>query len=417
MLVLSFVLPLLGAGLAEADGAKVPKKAADEETVEERMFRIRVDAAITRGAQWLAKQQHEDGAFRRPKSLNTRLDSGRHDFGETALATLTLAHCGFGPKTDVMKKAVAYLKSEYRSQMRGDFFSRASTYSLSIYVLALHELYGVLPATEQAARHDGRYAKARLRKRNPCSYPKFVQSVLREVTTWLAKHQAHTGLFRYPGGTAAGGPEDLSNTQYALLAFWVASLCGRPVKSDVLERVARRLLAIQEPDGPATARKLDPTKSQSRYGSMRVGVKDRARGFSYIVGERATGAMTSAGLSSLLIVKSMLNDMGKLDLTLRKKLDQAIWDSIAWLDVHYDVSVNPFGRGSWHYYYLYGLERAFVIANKRFIGEHDWYLDGASLLMLAQRKNGRWAPPNTGWGPVAPGAIPHYGARASRSSS
>ncbi len=31
----------------------------------------------------------------------------------------------------------------------------------------------------------------------------------------------------------------------------------------------------------------------------------------------------------------------------------------------------------WHYYYLYGLERAGVIVGKRFLGDHDWYQEGA----------------------------------------
>ena len=47
--------------------------------------------------------------------------------------------------------------------------------------------------------------------------------------------------------------------------------------------------------------------------------------------------------------------------------------------------------GQWHYYYLYGLERACVIAGKRYLGDHEWYLEGARLLVDAQRDDGSWS--------------------------
>src|SRR5262249_39428481 len=45
----------------------------------------------------------------------------------------------------------------------------------------------------------------------------------------------------------------------------------------------------------------------------------------------------------------------------------------------------------WKYYYLYGLERAGRLSGLRFFGEHDWYREGAELLVHEQdRLGGYW---------------------------
>ena len=48
---------------------------------------------------------------------------------------------------------------------------------------------------------------------------------------------------------------------------------------------------------------------------------------------------------------------------------------------HIRFDVNPGASGmprhKWHYYYLYGLERLGHIARVRFVGDEDWYLQGA----------------------------------------
>ena len=94
------------------------------------------------------------------------------------------------------------------------------------------------------------------------------------------------------------------------------------------------------------------------------------------------------------------------------QLDQASWDAIAWLTTNYAVDRNPYPAtfgfagappgalpppaaglqdGPWHGYYLYGLERAMVIAGKRYLGDHDWYREGAEILLEAQQRDGSWS--------------------------
>ena len=54
----------------------------------------------------------------------------------------------------------------------------------------------------------------------------------------------------------------------------------------------------------------------------------------------------------------------------------------------------------WHYYYLYGLERAGMKAGVKYFGKHDWYREGAEYLLSAQTKSGGW-PEGGGEGRVA----------------
>jgi hypothetical protein len=44
----------------------------------------------------------------------------------------------------------------------------------------------------------------------------------------------------------------------------------------------------------------------------------------------------------------------------------------------------------WQYYWLYGLERAGVLAGVTHVGNHDWYLEGARYLLEARRDDGSW---------------------------
>ena len=68
--------------------------------------------------------------------------------------------------------------------------------------------------------------------------------------------------------------------------------------------------------------------------------------------------------------------------------DQDRIDSgIEWLRRHFTVQANPpttpADAGLWHYYYLYGLERAGRLTARRKIGEYDWYREGANYLVQA----------------------------------
>jgi hypothetical protein len=79
------------------------------------------------------------------------------------------------------------------------------------------------------------------------------------------------------------------------------------------------------------------------------------------------------------------------------KKDKVALDGLAWLDKNWSVSENvgppETAKGStngWLYYYLYAVERTGMIFDTPSIGSHDWYLDGARLLLNAQKADGSW---------------------------
>jgi len=396
---------------------------------EDLLLKLKVHRAIDRGALWLADQQRPDGSFHlKGNKQGGPFPVSRHEFGESALATLTLAHCGYDAERAEIKKAVSYLRKHYRAYLKGDFWPQASSYSLSLVVLALHELYAQEPSDALAADRET-YGDSIRKDENPCRYPAWARQMIWKILDWLLEHQAPEGLFRYPGGLdtggmppggpgPAGGPpgmppvppgrgaahygsEDLSNTQYVLLALWAGTRCGYEVEKDTLVRIAKRLLAVQERDGRRASRVLDPLPGAEGGAGTRDGVtlpgdaRDRERGFGYTPGEPPTGSMTTAGMSSVAIVKAMLVEQHEVEPEMRQQLDQGLWDSIAWLAYHFDVRGNPPGRSPvWHYYYLYGLERACVIVGKVYLGDHDWYREGAKLLVEAQKEDGAWRPPS-----------------------
>jgi hypothetical protein len=103
--------------------------------------------------------------------------------------------------------------------------------------------------------------------------------------------------------------------------------------------------------------------------------------------------MTTAGLAALAIVKERLQALNSLDAALSGRITPALVDGLAWLSKNYSVEKNP-GQGSgWHYYYLYGLERVGAFTGLQHIGKHDWYREGAEVLLKAQQADGRWPWP------------------------
>jgi hypothetical protein len=46
------------------------------------------------------------------------------------------------------------------------------------------------------------------------------------------------------------------------------------------------------------------------------------------------------------------------------------------------------------FYFLYSLERVTILADVKVIGGHDWYHEGAGVLLSWQHSDGRWAGPH-----------------------
>jgi hypothetical protein len=103
-----------------------------------------------------------------------------------------------------------------------------------------------------------------------------------------------------------------------------------------------------------------------------------------------TGSMTVSGLAGLAIAREGLWRTRRFTGKDRKQVDDSVRDGLAWMQVNFDVKTNPGAAAANHLYYLYGLERMGMLVERRWIGTHDWYKEGADLLLETQGNDGAW---------------------------
>ncbi len=351
-------------------------------------FRQEVHETIDSGLAWLRASQLADGSWRSQYG-------GRYPLGPTALATLTLLKGGVVADSPTVQKAFAYMRKQKLQR----------TYSVSVLLMALDAKYD--PAKDPFdIERDSRYATTK--KRLPCeeNISKADKAWMRAGVKFLVDAQSGDGVWRYPSGGF-----DLSNTQYALLGLKAALRCGIKVPTRVWLDALRFLLDHQEKFGPPVI--YEANEIRGRY---RLSWKEKAlaRGFRYVnTSQPITGSMTTAGLAGLIICQGALWKSRKFTGRLRERTRTGIRDAMAWMQTFFDVTHNPIQSGSgkvvarpggyWHYYYLYGLERAGILGRIRYFGDNDWYRDGAEIIFRDQVRQkgsdaGYWPFATTGVG-------------------
>jgi hypothetical protein len=276
----------------------------------------------------------------------------------------------------VVKKALKLLYERWKEQDP----DRLKTYSVAILMMALEEFHA--ERVEQrlsAADVYGTPRRTRTVKLGIADYKWML-----DLTKWMVRARTDT-TWRYPSGGT-----DLSNTQYALLGLAAALRCGIPIDKGIFVETAKHLLSIQEKDGPEIRRIIHLDQGPGYADRYATNLRDHARGFGYMPEQTATGSMTTAGVSSLAICRSELLDWPGYQGPFGERLERGINDGLAWLNHHFSVTGNPPGNGGWHYYYLFGLERTGVLTDQRFLGDHDWYREGAEYLIRGQQRSGAW---------------------------
>ena len=386
----ALVLGGVGPALLRPIEAGPPKGAPG---VPDKELQKAIDRAIARGADFLRAQQKDSG-----KIGNVFHQGAVHyEIGTTALAGLALLAAGdraakrdpkdndakFRGKKKHVDKALDYCRR--KDLVRGQAGSR-TTYDTGVLLMFAAEYYH--PHLDKKGRPI-KHTVTKKQRDNPCKLPEDASKWIRDMKSWLISVQEKEGGWSYPKPR-----EDLSNTQYALLGLRAARDCGGKVPGRVFKRVIERMLATQEQDGPKVLRSIGGTKKGDTIYKIESG--DKARGWSYLTSPfLATGSMTTSAIGCLAISHDALTEPKRsplYDKPLENKVRRAIQDGFAWLDINFTVKSNPPSAApNWHYYFLYGLERAAMLAGRPLIGEHDWYLEGARYLIRHQQPNGRWA--------------------------
>ncbi len=201
---------------------------------------------------------------------------------------------------------------------------------------------------------------------NDPAYDDRMRAIVDDVEDWWRDG------WSYPDGAT-----DLSNMQYAVLGLWAASKRGLEAPPKVWQNVLRRVRSYQDDEG----------------------------GFSYRGDGKATGSMTSAGLTVLALTRGALERAGALNSRSERQIDEDLERGIDWMTRHFDVSKNPMPHGSdggenrWFYYWLYGMERVGGLVGRERFGPRDWHWEGSQALLRLQGAEGGWA---TAYGETLP---------------
>lgn len=261
-----------------------------------------------------------------------------NNIGQTSLVTLALLNSGISAEHEAMRRAINWIKSPENDPRQ--------TYDISLAIMAL-----------------------------VASGDPTVKGKISRLADRLAEYQrrgADGGNWGYQGDD---GRWDNSNTQFAILGLREAHYAGYPVSREIWQRSRDHFLRVQ-------------------VGSVEAA---NGAGWGYITSD-PTGSMTVAGIASLTIIDSILQE--DLNVSADGVIDccnddvdpmqLAIEAGTRWLSRHFRVRSNP-GTELWPLYYLYGLERAGRFTGQRFFGEHDWYREGAEFLTSSQSvREGVW---------------------------
>ncbi|MDH3592256.1 MAG: terpene cyclase/mutase family protein [Planctomycetota bacterium] len=384
---------LAGGGAGRDDDAFAPKiKGSLQEAV---------NKAIKNGVAWLKERQNKDGSWA-PVTANRDYVTGkvgatrvRDGTGPTAFALYALAKCGVSKKDPAIKKGLAWLTSKPKyvngqdpkikvssgwyagkawDQTGDKRFYQSTPYESAAVVLMIEAVF------TKSQKNTRGHRKRKLSTDNPRSpptgskIPKKMWQWMHERIVWLTTGirgkrtikgcQTPNGGWRYG---QAGGGEDLSSTQFVLLALRAASQAGYPVEKtqpNAWQWAAKFIKACQRSNG----------------------------GFAYDrKAPKTSGSMTACGIASLVICKEQMALAGQpvpgwMDDSIKKGLDH--------LDTIFVAGGNPGGgeggATAHHYYYLYGVERVGDLTGRSEFNKKNWYLRGANVLIPAQAPDGMW---------------------------
>ena len=343
-LSLALRILLAGACVSALAATVAAQDAGDELARSDVQLRTSVKRSLERGSDFLRTQQQGDGSWEASGAFS------QFKIGTTALAVMALINCDVPVDSPEVQRGLNFLRNLPPSGVNG----KGGIYETSLTVMALCA----------AEEYDRDLPRIQLYAR------------LLEESQELAGDGA--GYWDYEirkGGSHRG---DASNGQYAVLALRDAVYAGAQVSRESWERTHQRWLADQQSSG----------------------------GWGYAAGDFSPrGSMTVAGLSTISITSRMLQDdsdvdfQGKPNCCDTRPIDPVMENGRRWMSENFSLVSNP-GHGNYHFYYLYGLERAGRMSGVRFFGGHDWYREGAEMLVGLQLAAGNWLAPGTEQEPI-----------------
>lgn len=339
-----------------------------------------IDQAINRGVRFLKTTQNQEG----------RWGGGEHAVGYAALPGLVLLECGLPAGDPQIQKAAEFVRKREHDLRK--------TYELSLAILFLdlladpkdRELIQILALRLVAGQsptgtwnydcpalpaEDHKKLFQLLKDMGPVPFPKWIKSQAPGTTPpldWKNRWAVLQDLEEMKDEQFRQWSGDNSNTQFAILALWVARRHEVPVQQ-TLARMDRHFRNSQNANG---------------------------RWF-YSPGSEVSGSwptMTAAGLLGLAIGHGLAGETRPAEE--RRSEDPAIDKGLEALAQPIEHVPQFLKKGSLSHdkkplanlYFLWSVERVAMIFHLQKIAGKDWYLWGANMLLQHQDQHkGNWS--------------------------
>lgn len=312
---------------------------------------------IEAGVEFLRRVQTNSGAFPFQGSI-----SSQEVVGATALGAIALMECGASTRDRQVLAAANFVRNSINNTPNYNY-----NYGTCLALMMLDRLN----------RDSGTNHKD--------------VGMIKALATRIARGQGANGGWDY---TLPGGRSDNSNTQFAVVALWIARKYYKP-GGDIDRALAltdRKFRSSQSPDGGWS---YDPTGVQVQFGT--------------------SGSMTCAGILGIALhagARKQLQESGfrgagtsgsSGDVFKQLNEDPQVAKARAYLvralEAHITGRVAENTEATHPTYFFWSLERAATLYKWRKMDGVDWFEIGARFLMSKQARDGSWNMGNT-QGPV-----------------
>ena len=434
-------------GLTRPTVAQDAKDDKKREDIFGKSFEEQVEEAVDEGCEWLKKQQGIDDTAPKPvfgkKPENPTYNPGEaHQtrIGRTAFALQALCKSGCFVDEPCIVKAIEWLRESYTENGAVDYmqgFVASSTYEDATVLNAVEAYYisaweakaeGLESPTKRfksvedengkktkvAIKRWGTEEKGAKKKKKERDFKlekkdaKICEIAVKALENRFRKAYGGGGWRYAPPNQSEMDPEiDVSATQYAILGLKAATRLGIKYDKKVLLEVFRFLRGEQDKDGPVVKAKWkraagdddekDEKKKERSTGTNEPGKELKARGWAYARKSGHTperdcityGSMTAAAVNALILIRDeMVEDPAEKKNweKVEAECNVMIGDGMAWMIANWSMTENPKVGMHRFYYYLYTIERMAMLGGFDEIGAHDWYNEGAKVLLGQQEK-------------------------------
>jgi len=259
----------------------------------------------------------------------------RNYVGRTALVTYALLAAGEEPKNPHLAGPIDFLEKT----------PTAGTYAVGVRA----QVWPYLKQTRQV--HEAEEADARI--------------LLSSVGT---RGEADGMWYYTPPNT---GTYDHSVSQFGILGLWALDQKGVEIPSGLWQRADEGWRKHQLADG-------------SWCYSNTGGAVER----------QSTTTMTAAGVATLFITSDFVHQQFNSN----EVVDANIEGGLKWLGDHFDLFfANGIANVVTQWYGMYGLERIGVASGRKYLGTHNWFVQGSDWLIHNQNADGSWGAPSDIW--------------------